>query len=73
LKVFNNQQVFDFEGLKGRLLSSSYMPLQGEPGFEGMIADFKELFDKIPVGWEHHHYLRHQVICRQMVKRFGVG
>lgn len=46
LKVFNNQQVFDFEGLKGRLLSSSYMPLQGEPGYEVMIADLKELFDK---------------------------
>ena len=46
LKVFNNQQVFDFEGLKGRLLSSSYMPLQGEPGYEVMIADLKKLFDK---------------------------
>ncbi len=46
LKVFNNQQVFDFEGLKGRLLSSSYIPLQGEPGYEVMIADLKELFDK---------------------------
>ena len=46
LKVFNNQQVFDFEGLKGRLLSSSYIPLQGEPGYEVMIAELKELFDK---------------------------
>jgi hypothetical protein len=46
LKVFNNQQVFDFEGLKGRLLSSSYMPLQGEPGYEVMLADLKGLFDK---------------------------
>ena len=46
LKVFNNQQVFDFEGLKGRLLSSSYMPLQGEPGYEVMIDGLQELFDK---------------------------
>jgi SAM-dependent methyltransferase len=46
LKVFNNRQVFDFEGLKGRLLSSSYMPLQGERGYEDMITALKELFDK---------------------------
>jgi len=46
LKVFNNQQVFDFEGLKGRLLSSSYMPLQGEPGHEDMLAELRRLFDK---------------------------
>ena len=46
LKEFINQQVFDFEGFKGRLLSSSYMPSQGEPGFDDMIAALKELFDK---------------------------
>lgn len=46
LKVFSNQQVFDFEGLKGRLLSSSYMPLQGEPGYDDVIAELTKLFDK---------------------------
>jgi SAM-dependent methyltransferase len=46
LEVFNNQQVFDFEGLKGRLLSSSYMPLQSEPGYEDAIAELNKLFDK---------------------------
>lgn len=46
LKTFNNQQVFDFEGLKGRLLSSSYVPLQGEPKHDEMIAGLKALFDK---------------------------
>lgn len=45
LKVFNNQQVFDFEGLKGRLLSSSYMPLPGERGYEEMLVGLKKLFD----------------------------
>lgn len=46
LKVFPNQQVFDFDGLKGRLLSSSYIPLPDDPGFEAMIADLRKLFDR---------------------------
>lgn len=46
LKIFNNQQVFDFDGLKGRLLSSSYIPLQGDAGYDDMIAGLKKLFDK---------------------------
>ena len=46
VKEFNNQQVFDFEGFKGRLLSSSYMPLQGEPGYDEMLVALKQLFDK---------------------------
>ncbi|OQP63750.1 methyltransferase type 11 [Niastella vici] len=46
LATFNNQQVFNFEGLKGRLLSSSYVPLQGEPKHDEMIAGLKALFDK---------------------------
>ncbi|OQP48037.1 methyltransferase type 11 [Niastella yeongjuensis] len=46
LKVFDNQQVFDFDGLKGRLLSSSYMPLQGEAGYEEMLTALNKLFDK---------------------------
>jgi SAM-dependent methyltransferase len=45
LKVFSNEQVFDFDGLKGRLLSSSYMPLSHDAGYNDMINDLKELFD----------------------------
>ncbi|MES2131839.1 MAG: class I SAM-dependent methyltransferase [Bacteroidota bacterium] len=46
LEVFANQQVFDFEGLKGRLLSSSYMPALHEEGYDAMLEDLKFLFDK---------------------------
>jgi SAM-dependent methyltransferase len=46
LDVFANEQVFDFEGLKGRLLSSSYMPARGEEGCEAMITDLQDLFDR---------------------------
>ncbi len=44
--TFENEQVFDFEGLKGRLVSSSYMPAAGEAGYDAMIADLKLLFEK---------------------------
>lgn len=46
LRVFANEQVFDFEGLKGRLLSSSYMPARDEAGYEAMISDLRNLFDR---------------------------
>lgn len=45
LKQFPNEQWFDFEGLKGRLLSSSYMPKSG-PGYAPMLADLQRLFDQ---------------------------
>jgi SAM-dependent methyltransferase len=40
-----NQQVFDFEGLKSRLLSSSYVPLVGQPSHEAMLDDLGKIFD----------------------------
>ena len=45
LKQFPNEQRFDFEGLKGRLLSSSYMPKSG-PGYAPMLEDLQRLFDQ---------------------------
>jgi SAM-dependent methyltransferase len=45
LKVFPNQQIFNDEGLQGRLLSSSYMPQKGDAGYEAMIKDLKTLFE----------------------------
>jgi SAM-dependent methyltransferase len=44
--VFPNAQVFDFEGLKGRLRSSSYTPEPGHPGFEPMIEELRNVFDR---------------------------
>jgi len=42
---FTYRQVFDFEGLKGRLLSASYAPDQNHPAFSEMISDLQRLFD----------------------------
>lgn len=46
LRTFPNRQVFDFESLKGRLLSASYVPEPGHPDFAPMLRDLAALFDK---------------------------
>ena len=45
-RVFPNDQSFDFAGLKGRLLSSSYAPPAGDPRHEPMVRALRELFEK---------------------------
>jgi SAM-dependent methyltransferase len=42
---FKNLQTFDFAGLKGRLLSASYAPAEGNSNKE-MLKKLKEIFDK---------------------------
>jgi len=42
--TFDNEQVFDFDGLRGRLTSSSYSPEAGHPNFEPMIRELEALF-----------------------------
>ncbi|RPI13268.1 MAG: class I SAM-dependent methyltransferase [Ignavibacteriae bacterium] len=45
-KIFYNEQVFDYEGLEGRLLSSSYIPRKFEPGYDEMLEELKIIFDR---------------------------
>ncbi len=45
LKTFLHNHVLDYEGLKGRLLSSSYIPLEGEKHDE-MIKILESIFEK---------------------------
>lgn len=42
---FEFQQMFDFEGLKGRLLSASYAPEPGHPNYAPMLLDVRRVFD----------------------------
>jgi SAM-dependent methyltransferase len=44
-RSFANAQVFDFDGLRGRLLSSSYSPPRGHAMHEPMLAALLPLFD----------------------------
>ena len=46
LRTFDNRQVFDFEGLRGRLLSASYAPEPGHPNHRPMMDDLRRVFDE---------------------------
>lgn len=45
-------QSFGYEGLRGRLLSSSYAPAAGHPKHEPMLAELRRLFDRHQRGGE---------------------
>jgi ubiquinone/menaquinone biosynthesis C-methylase UbiE len=44
--VFPNEQRFSLEGLKGRLLSSSYVPLEGRARHNELFSGVAELFEQ---------------------------
>ncbi|HQY20817.1 MAG TPA: class I SAM-dependent methyltransferase [Ignavibacteria bacterium] len=46
IKKFYNFQDFDYDGLKGRLLSSSYVPNVNDLSFDEMLKALEKLFDK---------------------------
>lgn len=46
---FAFKQVFDFDGLKGRLMSASYAPEANHPSFDQMIKDLRVVFDETAV------------------------
>lgn len=41
-----NEQTFDWPGLRGRLMSSSYVPLPGHPAHDALFAAMRDLFDR---------------------------
>lgn len=42
---FEFAQAFDYEGLKGRLLSSSFVPEPDHPNYEAMLRELGKVFD----------------------------
>jgi SAM-dependent methyltransferase len=44
-RVFPMHQEFDYEGIEGRLLSSSYAPGPGDPKHEPMLRELRQIFD----------------------------
>ncbi len=49
---FPNYQKFDFDSLKGRLLSSSYTPAAGHPAHEPMLAELRHIHELHQTGGE---------------------
>jgi ubiquinone/menaquinone biosynthesis C-methylase UbiE len=45
-RTFANEQIFDFEGLRGRMLSSSYMPSESDERFANVESQLRKLFEK---------------------------
>ncbi len=45
-KTFRNVQALDFEGMKGRILSSSYMPSETDARFAPLAEELQRLFEK---------------------------
>jgi len=45
-QTFHNEQIFDFEGLRGRMLSSSYMPSESDERFADVESRLRKLFEK---------------------------
>jgi SAM-dependent methyltransferase len=43
---FPNRQMFDFAGLVGRISSSSYLPMAGEPAHKEMSEELRVVFEK---------------------------
>lgn len=48
--VLRNYQELNWEGLKGRLLSASYMPLEGQPGYEPMMTELRRVYNAHAAG-----------------------
>jgi ubiquinone/menaquinone biosynthesis C-methylase UbiE len=60
LRTFPNIQIFDYEGLKGRLLSSSYTPSSNHPEYFPMLEMLQKIFDA--------HHLDNTVIFEYTTK-----
>lgn len=49
-RTFAYRQELDYEGLKGRMLSSSYTPEPGHPNYDRMIGELREIFEQYQEG-----------------------
>lgn len=44
--ALENEQRFDWEGLRGRLLSSSYVPAEGQPNYQAMLDELRKMHEE---------------------------
>ena len=64
-RTCENNQILDYEGTKGRLLSSSYVPESGQPSFDTMLEELSSIFhthqvdDKVSFEYDTRVYFGH--------------
>jgi SAM-dependent methyltransferase len=46
VREFANEQRFDWDGVLGRVMSSSYAPQPGQPGHDALVTGLRELFER---------------------------
>jgi SAM-dependent methyltransferase len=63
--VFMMRQEFDYAGLEGRLMSSSYAPGPGHPKYEPMLRQLKRLFEEHAVAERVAVDYKTRVYCGQ--------
>ena len=66
LTVLENRQVFDYEGLRGRLLSSSYAPEEGDSRHEPMLRRLEEIFQRHQSAGNVSFVYDTQIYCAQL-------
>lgn len=65
--VLENRQTFDLEGIKGRLLSSSYAPEEGHPDHAPMLERLREIFRLHQTGGQVAFAYDTEVFCAQLL------
>lgn len=50
VRTLEKVQEFDYAGVEGRLLSSSYAPMAGDPSHPAMLQELRKIFDRHQVG-----------------------
>ena len=64
--VFEMRQEFGYQGLKGRLLSSSYAPAEGHPQCVPMLKEMRQIFDKFNVNGKVAFEYNTRVYCGRL-------
>jgi ubiquinone/menaquinone biosynthesis C-methylase UbiE len=67
-RTLPNSQEFDFEGIAGRLRSSSFVPAPDAPNYEPMMAELRRIFDaynqesRVRLEYTTHVYFGHLAV-----------
>ena len=63
---FDSEQQFDFEGLRGRIQSSSYAPLEG-PMHDALMQGLHDLFERLAVSGQVAYVYDTEVFYARLV------